>query len=52
MQIIKQENLNISDTRFELRCELDFSVRKSEAARIEEIFQQFYGVEIIKTTQS
>jgi uncharacterized YigZ family protein len=50
MQIIKQENLNISDTRFELDCELDFSVRKSEAGRIEGIFQRFYGVEIKKTT--
>ena len=50
MQIIKQENLNITDTRFELRCELDFSVRKSEAGRIERIFQQFYGVEIKKIT--
>ena len=48
MQIIKQENLNILDTRFELECELDFSVRKSEARRIEDLFQQFYGVEIKK----
>jgi uncharacterized YigZ family protein len=50
MQIIKQENLNILDTRFGLDCEIDFSVRKSEAGRIEEIFQQFYGVGIKKTT--
>jgi uncharacterized YigZ family protein len=50
MQIIKQENLDITDTRFELECELDFSVRKSEAGRIEEIFQQFYGVKIKKMT--
>ncbi|MBW6535931.1 MAG: YigZ family protein [Mariniphaga sp.] len=50
MQIIKQENLNISDTRFELDCQLDFSVRKSDAGRILEIFQQFYGVEIKKRT--
>lgn len=48
MQIIKQENLNITDTRFELDCELGFLVRKSDAGRIEEIFQQFYGVEIKK----
>lgn len=50
MQIIKQENLNITDTRFELQCELDFSVRKSDAARIEDIFEQFYGVKIEKRT--
>ncbi len=52
MQIIKQENLNITDTRFELDCELDFLVRKSDAGRIEEIFQQFYGVEIIKPVKN
>ncbi|SHE65954.1 uncharacterized protein, YigZ family [Mariniphaga anaerophila] len=46
MQIIKQENLNITNTRFELTCELDFTVRKSEATRISEIFENFYGVEI------
>lgn len=50
MQIIKQENLNITDTRFELECELDFSVRKSDAARIKDIFEQFYGVKIKKRT--
>jgi uncharacterized YigZ family protein len=48
MQIIKQENLNITDTRFELDCELDFSARKSDAGRIEEIFRQLYGVKIKK----
>ncbi|WP_372950432.1 YigZ family protein [Mariniphaga sp.] len=52
MQIIKQENLNITDTRFELDCELDFLVRKSDAGRIEEIFQQFYGVEIINQVKN
>jgi len=46
MQIIKQENLNIVDTRFEIECDLYFTVRKSEAGRIEKIFQNYYGVEI------
>jgi uncharacterized YigZ family protein len=50
MQIIKLENLNITETRFELDCELDFLVRKSDAGRMEKIFQQFYGVEIKKIT--
>lgn len=49
MMIIKQENLNIIDTQFEIECDLIFSVRKSESKRIEEIFQNFYGVEIKKT---
>lgn len=46
MTIIKQENLNIADTQFEIECDLVFSVRKSESKRIEEIFQNFYGVDI------
>ena len=46
MQIIKQENLNVLNTRFELDCELDFSVRKSESVRIREVFEKFYGVDI------
>jgi uncharacterized YigZ family protein len=46
MTIIKQENLNIVDTQFEIECDLFFTVRKSEAGRIEKIFQNYYGVEI------
>ena len=46
MTIIKQEKLNIVDTQFEIECDLIFSVRKSESVRIEEIFSNFYGVEI------
>lgn len=46
MTIIKQENLNIIDTQFEIECDLIFSVRKSDSKRIEEIYRNFYGVEI------
>jgi uncharacterized YigZ family protein len=46
MQVIKQENLNISSTRFEMDCQLDMSVRKSEAARIEKLFKPIRGVEV------
>ena len=46
MTIIKQENLNIIDTQFEIECDLIFTVRKAESERIEEIFRNFYGVEI------
>lgn len=46
MTIIKQENLNITDTQFEIECDLFFTVRKSEAGRIEKIFQNYYGLEI------
>ena len=48
MQIIKQENLTIVQTWFEEKCRLLFSVRKSEAEKVESIFQNFYGVEIMK----
>ena len=48
MHIIKQENLNIVNTTFEEKCSLIFSVRKSEALKIEQTFINFYGVEIKK----
>lgn len=46
MQVIKQETLNIINTRFELDCRLEFSVRKSEAEKIKSLFDQLHGVEI------
>ena len=46
MLIIKQENLNIINTKFEEKCSLTFSVRKGDAKRIEKIFSDFYGVGI------
>lgn len=48
MQIIKQENLTIINTWFEEKCKIHFSVRKSEVEKIENIFHNFYGVEINK----
>jgi uncharacterized YigZ family protein len=49
MQIIKQENLNVRDTHFELECRLEFSVRKSDAGRTEELFSEIPGVRLEKT---
>ncbi len=46
MQIIKNENLNIIKTQFEQECKLWFSVRKSEAEKINKTFCDFYGVSI------
>ncbi len=46
MNIIKQENLNLIKTRFEEDCNIIFSVRKSDAQKITEIFEKFYGVNI------
>lgn len=46
MQTIKQENLNVVNTWFELDCRLEFSVRKSESERIKSIFLEMYEVSI------
>lgn len=48
MTIAKRENLNIINTKFEIDCEISFSIRKSEADKIFEIFTNFYGVKIEK----
>lgn len=46
MLIIKQENLNVVNTWFEIKCKLRFSVRKAEAERIKNMFADLYGVGI------
>lgn len=46
MQLTKRENLNIISTKFEISCELVFSIRKSEALKIFDIFDSFYGIQI------
>lgn len=48
MQLIKKHNLDIVATDFQITCSLDFTVRKSEAEKIEDIFNDFFGVEIEK----
>ena len=46
MQIIKQNNLNVIDQKLELDCQIFISVRKKEAEKIYELFDQIYKVEI------
>lgn len=46
MNVIKQENLSILNTRFEDKCKLIFSVRKSEYEKVKQIFSNIYGVSI------
>jgi uncharacterized YigZ family protein len=46
MLVIKQENLKVVNTRFELDCQLEITVRESEATRIHDLFSQMYPVEI------
>jgi uncharacterized YigZ family protein len=52
MNIIKQENYSILKTDFALDCKLDFSVKKSEANKAEEIFNNYYGIEIKKLDEN
>jgi uncharacterized YigZ family protein len=46
MNVIKQENLAIVNTRFEEKCNLTFSVRKSESEKVMQIFDNIYGVSV------
>jgi len=46
MRIINQENLNITDTDFKATCTLDLAVRKSDASRTEQLFNQLHGVTV------
>lgn len=48
MRIIKDENLKIIEQKLELNCEFEISVRKKEADRIFEIFENTYKVKISK----
>ena len=51
MRILKEENLEQLNPRFELDCYLEFSTRKNDASRISEKFCNLFGVKIahIKT---
>jgi len=51
MRIVKQENLNILDTKFEDICSLDFSVRESKAKKAEKLFNRFHGIKIEKISE-
>lgn len=46
MNLIKQEDLTVVNTRFEEKCELTFSVRKNDLLRITESFSKIYGVKL------
>lgn len=46
MRIIKDENLSVISQKMELNCEFEISVRKKEASRIFELFENTYKVEI------
>ena len=48
MRIIKDENLTIRHQKLELDCEIEISVRKKDANKIFEIFENTYKVNIKK----
>jgi uncharacterized YigZ family protein len=51
MRVMKEENLEQQNSRFELDCYLEFSTRKNSASRIFDKFSNLFGVKIthIKT---
>ena len=46
MRIMKEENLEQQNPRFELDCYLEFSTRKNSASKIFEKFDNLFGVKI------
>ncbi len=46
MRIIKDENLVVVNQKMELNCEFEISVRKKDADRISEVFENTYKVNI------
>ncbi len=46
MRIMKEENLEQHNPKFELDCYFEIRIRKSEADRIEEKFKNLYGLNI------
>ena len=50
MNMIKHENLAVIYTRLEERCNLAFSVRKSEMDKVTAIFRNIYGVSVKNKT--
>lgn len=49
MRILKDEQLDVVTQKMELNCEFDISVRKKDADRIFNLFDQTYKVSIKKT---
>ncbi len=46
MRIIKDENLSVVNQKMELNCEFEISVRKKDASRIFDLFENIYKVNI------
>lgn len=48
MRIIKEKNLNITNQKLELDCQITISVRKNDAKQIFEIFDSLFEITIKK----
>lgn len=46
MRVIKEKNINITNQKLELDCQITISVRKKDASTIASIFESIYEVEI------
>lgn len=47
MRIMKEENLETMNPKFELNCEFEISIRKNDVEKIIEKFSKIYGVNVI-----
>lgn len=48
MRIVKEQNLNITQQLLTENCELHLAIRQSDYQRMQELFENIYGVLIIK----
>ena len=46
MRILKENNIEIKNQTLELNCLLEISVRKSNSSHVNDVFSNFFGVEI------
>ena len=46
MRILKENNIEIKNQTLELNCMLEISVRKSNSSHVNDVFSNFFGVEI------
>ena len=48
MRVVKEQNLNITQQLLTENCELHLAIRQSDYQRIQELFENIYGVLIVK----
>ncbi|WP_461533539.1 IMPACT family protein [Sinomicrobium sp.] len=48
MRIIKEKNLNITAQQMEMDCRITLTVRKRDSDAVQAVFEQLYGVKIVR----